>query len=127
MICSRCHQEGEAQPYNNRGIRGYRSICKTCHKKGIAGNLSVLRARNMARLTEAKNKPCMDCGGSFPAVCMDFDHVRGNKVGNISTMAGQALSPERIEAEIAKCDVVCSNCHRIRTDARRAHGRRKAA
>jgi len=49
---------------------------------------------------------------------MDFDHVRGEKVLSISAMVHKGFSWESILAEIAKCDVVCSNCHRIRTAAR---------
>jgi hypothetical protein len=65
-----------------------------------------------------KNKPCMDCGGTFPFECMDFDHVRGTKLGNLNKLfTGAAM--ETILAEIAKCELVCSNCHRIRTRKRR--------
>jgi len=59
----------------------------------------------------------MDCSGKFPVVCMDFDHVRGKKSFNIS--AAGPRTPESVLREIAKCDVVCSNCHRIRTQARK--------
>lgn len=67
-------------------------------------------------LNTLKSVPCADCGGRFPVECMDFDHVRGSKVANISRMHGHAR--ERVMEEVAKCDVVCSNCHRIRTAAR---------
>ena len=64
-----------------------------------------------------KSKPCMDCGNSFPAICMDFDHRPGTvKKFQISVKALCALA--RIEKEIAKCDIVCANCHRIRTKQR---------
>ena len=62
-------------------------------------------------LWKLKAKPCRDCRRRFPAYVMDFDHVRGRKLGNISTMH----SKKRILAEIAKCDLICSNCHRVRT------------
>jgi hypothetical protein len=45
---------------------------------------------------------------------MDFDHVRGEKLGNISRMSlKQAL------AELWKCELVCATCHRERTTNRR--------
>lgn len=66
---------------------------------------------------ELKNKPCLDCKNSFPPECMDFDHVRGEKVANPGNMF--TWSQESILAEIAKCDLVCSNCHRIRTFKRK--------
>ena len=59
--------------------------------------------------------PCADCGLTFPAVCMDFDHVRGDKVDNVSYLVSGHRRWEIIETEIAKCEIVCSNCHRVRT------------
>jgi len=67
---------------------------------------------------EAKNRPCMDCGGSFPPYVMDFDHRPGTaKLGDPAHLVGRA-SAKLWRAEISKCDVVCSNCHRIRTHHR---------
>ena len=64
------------------------------------------------------NQPCMDCGNTFPPECMDFDHRPGTqKISSISKL-GKRTSWKKIEAEIAKCDIVCANCHRIRTKAR---------
>lgn len=59
----------------------------------------------------------MDCGDSYPPYVMDFDHVRGVKTRNVGNM--RTCSIETIQREIAKCDVVCSNCHRERTHSRR--------
>ena len=70
-------------------------------------------ARKYEMMTQAKAKPCMDCGGLFPPCAMDFDHVRGNKLFTLGENHSRGISP--IQEEIAKCDVVCSNCHRIRT------------
>ncbi len=59
--------------------------------------------------------PCADCGNFFPHYVMDFDHVRGEKEFNISSLISSRGTRKRIWDEIAKCDVVCANCHRIRT------------
>ena len=75
------------------------------------------RKRRIEWMRSLKSVPCMDCGGVFPPVCMDFDHVRGVKRYNISWAKERSLS-ELLE-EIAKCEIVCSNCHRIRTHERR--------
>ena len=64
-----------------------------------------------------KAVPCADCGASYHTCVMDFDHVRGNKSANVSKML--AMSPDKILAEVAKCEVVCANCHRMRTMMRR--------
>jgi hypothetical protein len=71
------------------------------------------RARLRQMVSEAKSVPCMDCGKVFPPYVMDFDH-RGGKEAEIATLVN-ALSLRRLVAEMAKCDVVCANCHRIRT------------
>lgn len=74
------------------------------------------RAKHMERLTALKNHPCMDCKNVFPPECMDFDHVRGKKLFNVSKMVGRSLTT--FYAEIAKCELVCANCHRTRTRRR---------
>lgn len=63
-----------------------------------------------------KDKPCMDCGGVFPYYVMDFDHRdKTKKIDNIASMSGRGWTNEKIMKEMAKCDIVCANCHRIRT------------
>ena len=64
-----------------------------------------------------KDRPCMDCGGKFPLICMQFDHVRGKKLFMIRVGVG-CYSREKIIEEMAKCDIVCANCHWIRTENR---------
>jgi hypothetical protein len=66
-----------------------------------------------------KNIPCMDCGGTFPDYCMDFHHLdedtKHEAIGRksfIETM--KKCSIKKIDEEIAKCVLVCANCHRIR-------------
>jgi hypothetical protein len=63
---------------------------------------------------------CPDCGGKFHSVAMDFDHVSGAKVQHISRMVSQPhhYSWDALLAEIAKCEIVCANCHRVRTHER---------
>ena len=68
-------------------------------------------------LNKLKYKPCADCGVIYSPCSMDFDHTGDNKFGNISEMKSYSL--DRILAEAAKCDVVCSNCHRVRTAIRK--------
>jgi hypothetical protein len=66
-----------------------------------------------------KNRPCMDCGGRFPPECMDFDHRDpSTKNGGVAQMWAHKM--ETLLAEIALCDLVCANCHRIRTRRNRA-------
>lgn len=64
------------------------------------------------------NTPCMDCKINYPYYVMDFDHVRGRKHKNVMELI-PTLSKKKIDEEIAKCEIVCSNCHRIRTHQRK--------
>jgi hypothetical protein len=59
--------------------------------------------------------PCADCGCDYPSYVMDFDHVRGKKVANIAKLVSACRPLLMIQDEIAKCDIVCANCHRLRT------------
>ncbi len=74
---------------------------------------NAIRAYNRVReiIEKAKNKPCIDCNIKYPHYVMDFDHIKGNKLINV----GRTRSTLKTLKEIKKCEVVCSNCHRIRT------------
>ena len=62
---------------------------------------------------------CMDCGQHFPACCMDFDHrPNTKKLSSVGHLVMKGTLTE-VEDEMAKCDLVCANCHRIRTRDRR--------
>ncbi len=64
---------------------------------------------------------CKDCEDFYPPCAMQFDHLPGfQKVANISSMVQANVRLDVIEEEIAKCDLVCANCHAIR-----GHNRRK--
>ena len=80
----------------------------------------VYKRQKRAWFETFKAAPCMDCGVSYPPYVMDFDHRPGEeKVLPVATMISDSWGRERIEAEIAKCDLVCANCHRVRTHLRR--------
>ena len=87
-------------------------------------NLAYAKQRQderQALIWRIKDVPCKDCGDTFPPYCMDFDHVTGTKTANISEM--KSYSMDRILDEVAKCDIVCSNCHRIRTYQRNSNSK----
>lgn len=65
-----------------------------------------------------EGKPCSDCGGLFPYQVMQWDHRPGfKKLGEIS-VDFWGRTRDEVLAEIAKCDLVCANCHAVRTFAR---------
>ena len=68
------------------------------------------------------NHPCSDCHKQYPHFVMEFDHVpeRGKKTIDISKALCLGWALARILKEIEKCDVVCANCHRLRTFGKRS-------
>jgi hypothetical protein len=116
IVCANCHA---IRTYNwiksedvfaSRAPGSSRYLArKTSYREGHARLLADLRA-----------VPCLDCGGIFPFFVMQFDHRDSReKRYEVSRMVGRA-GRARILAEVAKCDVVCANCHRERTYQRRS-------
>lgn len=71
-------------------------------------------------LDQLRSIPCADCGGTFAQCSMDFDHRDpSTKVRAVMSMISN-FGLEKILAEVAKCDIVCANCHRLRTFERRS-------
>ncbi len=81
-------------------------------------------AKNIAAIQKLKSVPCMDCKTIYPHCVMDFDHVpeRGKKKRNIACMTNRSVEAPTFQAELKKCDVVCANCHKIRTYKRMQSG-----
>ncbi len=86
------------------------------HKEEFKCRAQEYRQRRIKYIDAVKGAPCADCGNQFPPECMDFDHVRGEKLFNVSAM--RCANWSRLVAEIKKCDVVCANCHRKRSKTR---------
>ena len=58
---------------------------------------------------------CVDCKGSFPHYVLEFDHLPGTEKLGSPSAVGRRYSIQKAIEEADKCDVVCSNCHIIRT------------
>lgn len=79
----------------------------------------VARQAVLAAIRAAKSRPCMDCERSYPLFVMQFDHRPGERKSfTISRIPSGVVSRPLLDAEIQKCDVVCANCHAIRTYSR---------
>lgn len=110
---------------------GQFSYCRECRRaydrryyeeRGKAARLARRRVHLMkARAWMAELKegvPCADCGEVFPVWVMHWDHLPGStKVGNVSEMVG-SRSRRITTAELEKCELVCANCHVMRTISR---------
>ncbi len=134
--CGICGEEKSFEDFNKNNCKadGLQTNCRECMKvkaKGyyLANNekqkIQINEARNRRRdenklkLYAIKSNPCLDCNQSYPHFVMDFDHVSGEKILAISEMMQRAMPWNKIQEEIDKCELVCANCHRIRTFTRR--------
>ncbi len=127
-ICTKCkiNKLLTEFPIKEKTVNGPRlhSYCKVCardyqnkhyqkKKKYYYDKAKDFKRGNQQKLLDFLNgKSCTDCGINDKRV-LEFDHL-GNKTAGISTKMGN-WSWERILTEIAKCEIVCCNCHRIRT------------
>jgi hypothetical protein len=129
--CSRCQLQKPMADFNrsSRSPDGHQGYCRDCQKAHYRAN-AVRHRRNVRRtalmrlkrfralLYDAMKEGCVDCGVTDLRV-LEFDHVRGDKLANVSKLIRYGSSRELVLAEIAKCDVRCKNCHAIVTAERR--------
>lgn len=87
-----------------------------CSRKAIDKCNKELTIKRREILDKIKlEKGCQDCGYKKHAVALDFDHIDPTiKEFTIGT-AYTSVSLKRLYKEIDKCQVLCANCHRVRT------------
>lgn len=141
--CYKCKTSKNIEDFSNNHSRsdGHSSLCKECskqylkdwyvkNKKKHISYVSKDRKKKKQEnsdyiLSYLKSKECIDCGYSKSIIPLEFDHVRGTKIKEVSVMISDGYPIKIILEEIEKCDIVCSNCHRIRTETRRNSYRAK--
>src|SRR3990167_3542736 len=83
--------------------------------------------RNRKFLRELRSDtPCSDCGNNFPWYVMEFDH-RDGRNGSLCVTQYIRWCVRRLKEEISKCDIVCANCHAIRTHNRAVEKKQRRA
>ena len=140
LAVKRCPRCGETKPlseFHKASLRrdGVQSVCKSCRADIDHARYELMVGRAVGRhpqraverglgpwLANLKvGRPCTDCGRVFPPQVMQWDHRPGfEKLGELSNFWGR--SREEILNELAKCDLVCTNCHGIRTFTRNRWG-----
>jgi hypothetical protein len=131
--CGRCGNEKSLEEFAwRRRARGQRdNYCRPCRadykQEHYLANkqryIDSARQRKKAMIEERfqylivylREHPCVDCGEEDPIV-LEFDHLRDKKFGISKGL--QDRSWQSVLDEIAKCEVVCANCHRRRTARR---------
>lgn len=130
--CTKCQ---EIKPLSDFRVRSkkkgtYQSWCKSCfsvYEKDMWKTSPERRKNNIEKNRERrirnkqyvwdylKNTSCKHCGNSDPRV-LEFDHLNSEeKLFNISDICNRSHSIKSIKKEIDKCQVLCANCHRIKT------------
>lgn len=86
------------------------------HKAAAHARTKAVRKAIREFLNLAKDRPCSDCGETYPPWVMQFDHLPGSgKIFMVASANKLGVSLEKVQREIAKCEVVCANCHAHRT------------
>lgn len=132
-VCTTCGEEKGRDEFYRKGGE-LQSKCKECQRAYYRlyyernkarfvsknrRNKNRQRARLRAIMWSVKQRPCQDCGGTFHPWVMEFDHRDGTvKASAVADLASKGCPDARLLEEISKCDVVCANCHRLRTYSR---------
>jgi hypothetical protein len=138
VVMKRCSSCGETRPYsefhkNAAFDDGHQGYCKPCRKAYDHDYHLRVRDRRVEQKRAARHRrtewlrqlregiPCTDCRNVYPFFVMHWDHLpEFQKLGEISgSLRNHAAA--KILAEIGKCELVCANCHAIRT-YNRFHG-----
>lgn len=125
--CSRCNTHKPFDDFGKNKVKkdGLAVYCKPCYRN-IANkfhsenpeNTRARAAKNRVRIKEwfteyRSGLSCEDCGQNHPAT-LDFHHIDPTeKDDSVTQMVHDCFSIDNIKLEIAKCKVLCSNCHRI--------------
>lgn len=129
-VCSECGTRLTAANSPRRG-----RVCLECrrargrdhYRRNRDYYIAKARARQVRVIEEVRNwlvaylsrHPCVDCGMTDLRV-LEFDHRdTGTKRLEVSVLARSGYSLDTVQREVAKCDVRCANCHRIRTHEQR--------
>lgn len=133
-ICDTCHTDQTGNFNKNKSKKdGLNSICKDCSRKRSKQYYSENRERHLLAIKERHNRivaehrsklkdiliasKCSDCPCSDWRV-LEFDHINDDKKGDVTQLIQNGNSWEVILSEINKCEIVCANCHRLRTMTR---------
>ena len=99
-------------------LKGKQYLCKDCKRE----HQRMTNRRNRARWYEIIGSACITCGYSKSTAALDFHHrdpseklfAIAPKLNAINPDSCKSGVRDQILAEVAKCDLICANCHRER-------------
>lgn len=130
--CCACGVEKDLDAFHvyRRAKDGRQGMCKSCrsaetkarykkdpgyfkYRANSRGDYAFIDAAEQL-ISALKANPCVDCGRVKASRGMHFHHIRNDKSFDVGQYRLHATSLEQLAAEIAKCVLVCSTCHRKR-------------
>jgi hypothetical protein len=116
----------EEFPKHKNAKDGHIHQCKSCRKQydreyfakfGAGKKPNPYYQKLKSWYKDLKSGPCTDCDGVFDPVCMHWDHKPGFERNGGTTIQQlyRAGRKDQILEEIQKCELVCANCHALRT------------
>lgn len=122
MLCCKCEQREQT-------CKGYCAECRSAYiKQHYVNNKAYYKAKVKDRKVALryqlwrylKEHPCIDCGET-DTICLEFDHVRGEKTREVTRMVQHGVSWDKVLLEIDKCDIRCASCHSKKTAKSSGH------
>jgi hypothetical protein len=112
--CKECKELKLLEHFDNNS-RGYVALCKPCRRERNRRYYSTRRIDIKEWLFDyLSQNPCVDCGESDP-MRLQLDHKVDKEFVIGKSFVGKSKSLADVQAEIAKCDVRCANCHQVKT------------
>ena len=119
-----CGSEAAYQQHYRRGEKC--DLCKKAHKDYAASRRKPIKGKVITRIKgriaiieeKLRRGSCMDCEMEVTRenyVCFDFDHRDPAEKSFAISKKSRDVAESTLQAEFAKCDLVCANCHRLRT------------
>ncbi|HVS84664.1 MAG TPA: hypothetical protein VHD91_03445 [Gaiellaceae bacterium] len=131
QTCGACGETKPSSEFHLSTRYGRQRWCKVCRKAYDRHYWAKNAERRRRQSKEQRRRllewhhelkastPCADCGGRFHPEAMTWDHLPGSeKIAEVSLLirAGKAIQARK---EIEKCELVCANCHAVRSYNRR--------
>lgn len=113
-VCPECDKQRMARKRENPDFKANEAAKQQRHRKKL-GPEYLARVRDLRRRKkqwlDAHKVKCLKCQEEHPA-CLEFHHRNPAEKDFLLSVGVAKFSIERLEVEVAKCDVLCSNCHR---------------
>ena len=121
-LCVGCKIEKDFKYFH-----GYSKLCNSCRYKKDKPfldpvKMEIRNKRHQKKIRDEINflkesTPCTDCNLLWPSYVMQFDHLKDKSFGIGARVS--SIGRVKLWNEIAKCEIVCANCHFIRTHNRK--------